>query len=298
VDKVFLGAALTFSPQSTSDVDVDTRMGKSKMIANTPSSEPDEIPLEGGGRNVVIRSGDMVLRETGAWAATVHALLRHLEDHGFEGAPRVVGSGFDGKGREMLTYLEGEFVHPGLWSEDAMIAMGLLLRRMHDATASFRPPHNAVWRPWYGRDIGTPDIIGHCDVAPWNTVMRGYVPAAFIDWEAAGPVDRLTEIAMVAWTCAQLYDDEIAKTNNLPDARSRAMLIRRFVDAYGLPAAERHQLTYRIIELAVQSAAAESIEHGVDRESTETPALWGIVWRTRSAAWIVRHRSTIEAALT
>jgi Tol biopolymer transport system component len=36
----------------------------------------------------------------------VHALLRHLESVGFEGAPRVVG--FDDSGREVLTYVDGD----------------------------------------------------------------------------------------------------------------------------------------------------------------------------------------------
>jgi hypothetical protein len=38
----------------------------------------------------------------------VHALLRHLEDVGFDDAPRALG--FDNQGREMLTYLPGDTV--------------------------------------------------------------------------------------------------------------------------------------------------------------------------------------------
>ena len=59
----------------------------------------------------VYRHGQVVVREAGPWTATVHSLLRHLEDVGFAGAPRVVGSGFDTEGRETLRYIDGEFTH-------------------------------------------------------------------------------------------------------------------------------------------------------------------------------------------
>ena len=36
----------------------------------------------------------------------VHALLKHLEDVGFAGAPRFLG--IDSAGREVLTYVAGE----------------------------------------------------------------------------------------------------------------------------------------------------------------------------------------------
>ncbi len=104
----------------------------------------NEIPLTGGGRSRVSRKGNVVLRETGPWATTVHALLRHLARLGFEGAPGVVGSGFDAQGRETLTYIEGEFVHPGPWPDAAMPHLGRLLRNLHRATDSFPVPDNAV----------------------------------------------------------------------------------------------------------------------------------------------------------
>jgi hypothetical protein len=63
----------------------------------------NEQPLAGGGRTRIFRRGEVVFRETGSWAASVHALLRHLEKMGFHAAPRVVGSGFDAQGRETLS---------------------------------------------------------------------------------------------------------------------------------------------------------------------------------------------------
>ena len=58
----------------------------------------------------------------------MHALLRHLEAAGFAAAPRLVGSGLDTDGREMLTFIEGEFTQPGPWSLDGAAAVGRMLR--------------------------------------------------------------------------------------------------------------------------------------------------------------------------
>lgn len=59
-------------------------------------TDSDGVPLEGGERNTVLRRGNLVLREAGPWAASVHAVLRHLEAHGFDAAPRLAGAGLEG----------------------------------------------------------------------------------------------------------------------------------------------------------------------------------------------------------
>ncbi|MDK1388608.1 phosphotransferase [Sinorhizobium sp. 8-89] len=261
------------------------------------TKEAEATSLAGGERTVVSRRGGVVIRETGPWAPSVHSLLRHLEDAGFAGAPRVVGDGFDEQGREVLTYIEGDVINPAPWSDEAVHALGGLMRRLHDATASFRPPADALWRPWFGRNVGTPDSVGHCDAAPWNVVSRNGKPVALIDWEAAGPVDRLTEIAMAAWNNAQLYDDDVAEMNGLPDAKRRVRQVRIFADGYGLPAGERHRLGYRIIAFAAESAANEVVEQQITPETEIAPRVWGIAWQTRGVAWLIRNREALEKAL-
>lgn len=54
--------------------------------------------LDGGGRTPVFRRGDVVRPRPGPWSVAVLDLLRHLEEAGFRGAPRVVGEGFDAEG--------------------------------------------------------------------------------------------------------------------------------------------------------------------------------------------------------
>ncbi|MDB5537337.1 MAG: hypothetical protein JWQ65_2212 [Devosia sp.] len=154
----------------------------------------DELSLVGG-RSTVTRLGDVVFRQAAPWSTTTAALLRHLEQEGFEYAPRLIGEGFDEHGREMLTFVEGESIHPSPWDDSALPVLGEMLRKLHIASASFVSPANALWRPWFGRDLGQPSVIGHCDTGAWNIIARERLPVAFIDWEEAGPVDPIIELA-------------------------------------------------------------------------------------------------------
>lgn len=262
-------------------------------------AEPmEEIPLTGGGRTAVVRKGDTVLRETGPWAVTVHALLRHLEDVGCSRAPRVIGSGFDERGREILSYIEGELVHPKQWTEDALPHIGRMIRDIHQATESFSIPANAVWREWHGRRLGNPDgAIGHCDTGPWNIIARDSLPYGLIDWEVAGPVDPIYDLAQACWLNAQLHDDDVAETQGLPPLKDRARHLCLILDGYELPRAQRLGFVDKMIEFAIHDAADEAIEHRVTPETRDPTALWGVTWRTRGASWMLRHRSTLEAAL-
>lgn len=259
----------------------------------------DEEVLTGGGRTAVSRRGDVVHRQTGPWAETVHALLRHLEDVGFTKAPRVVGSGFDAEGRETLTFLPGASLHPGPWPEEAMFNLGKLLADLHRATASFRPPPNAIWRDWFGRTLGDgPRIIGHCDLGDWNIMAQNGRPTGLIDWEQAGPVDPLVELAQLCWLNAHLFDDDLETRLGLPPLATRAHNLRLIVDGYELPARDRARLVSTMIELAIADAANEAMEAKLTPESQEPmEALWAMAWRARSAAWMLRNGAALEAAL-
>ena len=250
----------------------------------------------------VARRGAVILRDTGPWTPAIHALLRHLEAVGFAAAPRLVGGGIDASGREALTFIPGNFVQPGPWSLDGAAAVGALLRDLHAATASFRPPTDARWWPWFGRTLGDgPRLIGHCDVAPWNIVARDGLPVALIDWERAGPTDPLVELAQACWLNAKLHDDRVAALEGLPPLAERARHLRAIVDGYGLPAAARRDFVDRIATFAVHDAAAEADEADITpdtRPETVAPEyLWSLAWRTRAAAWMLRHRAELQNAL-
>lgn len=265
-------------------------------LGRRPSLD-DEVPLTGGGRSLVTRQGDRVLRPAAPWSRTTIALLRYLEEVGFEHAPRVVESGLSPDGREVVTFVKGDFVHPGPWDDDALPQLGRMLARLHEATRSFVPPPDAIWRPWFGRALGAATAIGHCDAGPWNVVCHDRRPFALIDWEQAGPVDPLVELAQACWLNAQFHDDDIAEREGLPSAEARGRWAGLLLDGYSLPRSRRSGFMDAIRDFAILSAANEAIEARVTPESEDASPLWAISWRARSAGWIVRHHATLERAL-
>jgi hypothetical protein len=257
-----------------------------------------ETVLTGGGRSMVSRRGDVVLRPARPWSRSVAALLRHLEDVGFDGSPRLVGSGVAADGRDAVAFVPGGFVHPHAWSDEGTAAVGGLLRRLHAGTESFVAPEDADWQPWFGRDLGDePRTIGHCDTGPWNIVARNGLPVALIDWETAGPVDPLVELAQAAWLNAHLVGDQVADLHGLGSVADRARRLRLLVDGYGLPRAQREVLLDRVVEVAVADAHVQAVEGGVTPTSIDPTPLWAVAWRTASADWVLRHRRTLSAAL-
>ena len=122
------------------------------------------------------------------------------------------------------------------------------------------------------------------------------VPYGLIDWEVAGPVDPLYDLAQACWLNAQLHDDDVAETQGLPALGDRTRHLRLILDGYELPRAARVGFVDKMIEFAIQDAANQAIEQRVTPETRDPSALWAITWRTRSAGWMLRHRSALESA--
>ena len=172
--------------------------------------------------------GATVRRRGGAWTPAVHALLRHLEEVGFEGAPRVLG--FDDTGREVLSYLPSERTWP--YSDEVLVSTARLVRRLHDAVAGFTPPPDATWRiTWAGPE---PQPVGHNDIGPANTVYRNGEPYGFIDWELAGPAPPLYDLAWAAINSVPLRPDRFCDAVGFAEPPDRPARLRQFCTAYGL----------------------------------------------------------------
>jgi aminoglycoside phosphotransferase (APT) family kinase protein len=193
----------------------------------------------------------------------------------------------------------------GPWSDDALAVIAQLLRQLHDASESYDPPPDALWRHSFARSLPAGRrVIGHGDLGPWNIVARDGLPVAFIDWDHAGPVGAIWDLAQTAWLNVQLHDDDVAELQGLSDLHDRGRQLRLFVDAYGLPLSEREGLVASIAEFAIHSAREEAIEHGVKPTSNQAvdesgyPIMWAIAWWARSASWILRHHRVLEHYLT
>ena len=159
------------------------------------SGNGDEVLLPGGYTNagLVSRVGDTVRRPMRPSSAAVHALLHHLERVGFDGAPRVLG--VDERGREVLSYIEGEAAiaphQPWALTDEALISVAELLRRYHDAAASFDPSDRRWHRPVPAafRD----GLMCHNDPNLDNVVFTQGRAVALIDFDLAAP-------GSAAWT--------------------------------------------------------------------------------------------------
>lgn len=177
----------------------------------------DEVALEGGWQTTVHRAGDVVLRAPSDHSPTVLALLCHLRDLGLDVAPHPIGHGFAPDGREQLAYVDGASPHPHPWPDDVLARLGALLRSVHDATATFTPPADARWRPWFARGLpGVHPVIGHGDLGPWNIVRTPDDRLVLLDWDNAGPVDASWDLALLVWLNAHLHDDDVAATSAWP----------------------------------------------------------------------------------
>ena len=70
---------------------------------------PEQVLFGGNSITGVVRVGDTVRRHAGPWSTSVDSLLHHLENVGFDGAPRALG--YDDRGRQVLSYVPG-YVDP------------------------------------------------------------------------------------------------------------------------------------------------------------------------------------------
>jgi len=216
----------------------------------------EEQRLPGGNAGGAVLAGGTVRRATGPWTPAIHALLRHLESRGFDGAPRALG--FDEQGREVLSFLPGATI--GLarpwprWvhSDDALVQVGAWLRRYHDVVADFLPPAGTRWRmssaPWRPGEV-----VGHNDAAPYNAVWapaaigagalgagglgHGVASAAslvgFIDWDFAGPCPPVRDLAFVAFSWVPLHARDIVLAEGFTRFADRPQRLRLLLDAYG-----------------------------------------------------------------
>lgn len=239
-----------------------------------------ETPLPAGRMTQgITRRGGQLLRPMGTWSGAVHDYLRHLEAAGFAGAPRFLATEAE---REVLTFIDGKVPADPQWqpghehrlpayarSEAALVNAAELIRQLHEAARGYRPADTRF--RFDPRAPRAGEIISHGDLGPWNTVYRDGVPVAFIDWDAAGPVDPLVDLAAAAWEFVPLAPPQQLREAGFEPIPDIAARLRLFVDTYGLsdwriilPALQRCRLlaAERIKYAPVNSAeAADALEH-------------------------------------
>jgi hypothetical protein len=259
------------------------------------ASCPEE-PLPGT-FSTLVKVGETVRRSTGPWTPAVHALLRHLERVGFDGAPRVLG--VDARGREILTYIPGNVprsASPEIATVRALAEVGRLLRRYHEAVSGFSLPSGVEW--YGGADPGPGSVVCHNDLAPRNTVFREGSPVAFVDFDLACPALPAWDVAHLAWQFVPLADDEGCMRHGWTSPPDRHGRLRVLCDGYGLSEQDRSgfpELLARRIETTasgIETLAAEGVP--AHRRWVEE-GVPGLVRADRD--WVERHRELLREAL-
>ena len=196
-----------------------------------------EIPLAGGNVNLgVVRVGETVRRAMTKSSPTVHQLLSHLAEKGFDGSPRFLG--IDEKGREILSFIEGESGVPDyIWTEEkSLVSAAKLLRQYHDATLDFVVNDSMQWGITYP-DTSRHEVICHNDFAPYNFIFRDQAPVAVIDFDLVGPGPRLRDIAYaVYWLAPLSFASDDMQYHTERELQNGSKRLRLFCETYGIHA--------------------------------------------------------------
>ncbi|HEX6519745.1 MAG TPA: phosphotransferase, partial [Streptosporangiaceae bacterium] len=225
----------------------------------TDDGEP-EVPLPGGDvTEGVVRVGGTVRRPVQENSPLVHALLKHLESVGFDGAPRFLG--IDARAREVLTFIEGEVAgrpRPAwIADESRLVSVARLVRAYDDAAVTFTPPPGTDDAPGSRtQPSGThssdappgippappypPELTGHVDITPENVVFRDGEAVALIDFDLAKPATRADEVFnMMMWWAPLADPADVDPLLQQVDVPRRCRLL---ADAYGMSQVDRERL--------------------------------------------------------
>ncbi|MGW3688803.1 phosphotransferase [Streptomyces sp. NPDC005125] len=267
----------------------------------TTEDEADREALVGGMVNAgaVFRRGALVERPAPHNAHALHAHLLALKEHGFHAAPTPVGLTADG--REQLTFIPGDVALPPFppWVQTttALESVGILLRRLHEASATIAVDTDVEWP----QDLADPEggpMLCHNDVCPENVVFRDGRAAALIDFDLAAPGRPLWDVAMAARYWVPMLDPVSAAALYPAGLDARAWL-RILADGYGLSAGERAELP-GVIEQATEICRAFVARRVADGDPVYLQALadrGGWERWDRMQAWLTDHRETFTVAL-
>jgi Ser/Thr protein kinase RdoA (MazF antagonist) len=218
----------------------------------------DGVVHDTGATGVRILDG-RVHRRTGPWTPAVHALIEHARAAGFVEAPEVLALD-EVAGEEVVRFVPGEILLREDLTLSQLAAVGLLVRRLDEALATFVPQPGHRWRA-----AATGDRPAHGDVAPWNLVFAGEAIAGLLDWDLAGLAPAGTDLAYALWSCVpltpeiDLSDDDVATR------------VRALVEGHGAPPAPE-----RLLELVAltQARVAFDIARGGAGGELGLPGIW------------------------
>ncbi|HYD10173.1 MAG TPA: phosphotransferase [Acidimicrobiales bacterium] len=234
----------------------------------------EEVPLEGGFLTDVVRVGDTVRRTATDRTPWIHDLLRFLRAAGFDAAPEPIG--IDERGREVLTFVDGETRRGSEPDDGVLVDVMGLARRLHDLTAGSAFAEGG-------------ECVVHRDLSPRNTVFRGGRPIALLDWDGAGPGRRVEDVSRACW--------QFVEHGAGVDPKHVGRRWRLMADAYGLDEGR----STLVVEIAARMD--ESADRYERLAAAGVPAFERLVELGAPATvrsvrdWVFEHRAALEAAV-
>jgi hypothetical protein len=262
----------------------------------------EERVLSADGVTQVVRVGETVRRPVRPFTATIQAYLSHVRREGADFVPEPLG--YDHQGREVLSFVPGDVPVEPLpdWATTDEVLAGLagLIRRLHDAAATWQPPGDAVFGGIPGTSAsraldGESELVSHQDYCPGNVVFRDGVPLGLIDFDLARPTTRVADcVNALYWWAPLLHPVDRAPALREAEVPRR---VRLFADAYGMTAAQRHQ----VVPVAVTRARHSHVRmRAAARQDPVFRRWWdeGVKDRMpRAEQWIAHERDRIARAL-
>jgi len=118
------------------------------------------------------------------------------------------------------------------------------------------------------------ETVCHNDLSPCNFVFRDDVPVAIIDFDAAAPGSRDTDLGYAVWLWLDLGSSDIA-------AKEQARRLALFLDTYG----DRNPGSVVEAALARQAATIARATSLGDSAMAD--------WAASCMAWTFRHQQTL-----
>ncbi|WP_426997667.1 phosphotransferase [Pseudarthrobacter sp. N5] len=270
-------------------------------VTRTPVEQRPYVPAPGEASDVelmpagdvtdgVVRVGGTIRRPHQPQSFAVADYLDWLEDAGFDGSPRFLGR--DAEGRDVLTFMPGLCAGPvpeqWVQSEELLVSVAALIRRLHTASAGFVPAHPFPPRPIRQDTSEDPTgLVCHLDVTPQNVVVRDGLAVGLVDFDLAGPTTRLKDSFNTAMHWVPLRDpaDAWPGWEHLDPFRR----IRIFANAYGWTEEERRRLP---------EFGAEATQLSLERMQHNARTLgggWARMWADGVGGLISRRRDWLEA---
>ena len=225
-----------------------------------------------GGTSSLYKKGDTVYRKQKENSETVHRLLKHLKNKGFDKAPEFLG--IDGE-YEMLSFVDGECFEPEEYpftnDEEQRLEIirktAKLLREYHDSTTDFEVKETDKWWLTYKGGLSK-EVICHNDFATYNVTFVDGLPYGMIDFDTCTPAPRIWDIAYAVYRFVPLselqFDADLRAERKYTekDKEFRKKGIKAFFESYGMAMPDDFCETIKERLMAMANVITDEIRKG------------------------------------